>query len=285
MDTLEISKDSFIEADLADYYSDILYKVMFTGGEGFLYLLFEHKSYEDGFIQFQLFGYIYKIYSLYVKQTRAKHLPIVIPMVLYHGRKKWEIGIRFSDIIKGPYEALCEYVPDFKYILFDLTQYSDAQIKGEVQARVLLLLLKHAFNPDIAEKLPQILSLFSELIQQETGLQTIEALLRYIFSTIEEESMETVKEIVKKSLSAEKGESVMGTIAERFINEGIEQGVRQGLQLTLEGIEMVLDLKFGEHGLKYMGKIRQITDVEKLKEVMNMIKRMRSADELKRIIN
>ena len=35
--TLEISKDSFIEEDLADYYSDMLYKVNLVGGsQGFV---------------------------------------------------------------------------------------------------------------------------------------------------------------------------------------------------------------------------------------------------------
>lgn len=32
LNTLEISKDSFIEKDLSDYYSDLLYKVNLVGG-------------------------------------------------------------------------------------------------------------------------------------------------------------------------------------------------------------------------------------------------------------
>jgi predicted transposase/invertase (TIGR01784 family) len=32
LNTLEISKDSFIEKDLAEYYSDLLYKVKLTDG-------------------------------------------------------------------------------------------------------------------------------------------------------------------------------------------------------------------------------------------------------------
>jgi predicted transposase YdaD len=32
LNTLEISKDSFIEKDLAEYHSDILYKVKLTKG-------------------------------------------------------------------------------------------------------------------------------------------------------------------------------------------------------------------------------------------------------------
>jgi predicted transposase YdaD len=43
MKSLEMTKDSFIEEDLADYYSDILYKVRLKDKPGFLYLLFEHN--------------------------------------------------------------------------------------------------------------------------------------------------------------------------------------------------------------------------------------------------
>ena len=47
LDTLEISKDSFVEKELSDYYSDMLYKVMLSGKPGFVHVLFEHKSYYD----------------------------------------------------------------------------------------------------------------------------------------------------------------------------------------------------------------------------------------------
>jgi hypothetical protein len=86
---------------------------------------------------------------------------------------------------KGPYEAFKDYVPDFKYILFDLTQYTDEQIKGSVQTQLTLLLLKYILDPDLFKKLPNILSLLSKIVHQDTGLQTIEVMLRYLFSTIE----------------------------------------------------------------------------------------------------
>jgi hypothetical protein len=45
LNTLEISKDSFIEKELADYYSDLLYKVSLTdGSQGFIYVLFEQTK-------------------------------------------------------------------------------------------------------------------------------------------------------------------------------------------------------------------------------------------------
>ncbi|NWH06998.1 Rpn family recombination-promoting nuclease/putative transposase, partial [Desulfobacter latus] len=71
LNTLEISKDSFIEKELADYYSDILYRVDLTGGsQGFIYVLFEHKSYYDKFVHLQVLEYMVKIWRLYIKQHK-----------------------------------------------------------------------------------------------------------------------------------------------------------------------------------------------------------------------
>src|SRR6056297_160320 len=90
LNTLEISKDSFIEKDLAEYYSDMLYKVRLTeGSRGFIYVLFEHKSYYDRFVHLQLLEYMVKIWRLYIKQKKEKpiRLPIVIPLLVCHARK------------------------------------------------------------------------------------------------------------------------------------------------------------------------------------------------------
>lgn len=83
LESLEISKDSFVEKDLADYYSDMLYKVTLSGSPGYVYVLFEHKSYYDKYVHLQLLEYMVKIWRLFLKQQRKKKkkesLPIVIP--------------------------------------------------------------------------------------------------------------------------------------------------------------------------------------------------------------
>ena len=51
LDTLAISKDSFVDKKQAEHYSDLLYQVMLnTGLPGFIYFLFAHQSYPDRFL-------------------------------------------------------------------------------------------------------------------------------------------------------------------------------------------------------------------------------------------
>jgi hypothetical protein len=70
--------------------------------------------------------------------------------------------------------------PDFSFILFDLSKYSDDQIKGAVLSKVGVLLFKHVFTPGYEEKLPEILGLLKALLEKQTGLQYIETIIRYI---------------------------------------------------------------------------------------------------------
>lgn len=68
MSTLEISKDSSIKKELAEYYSDILYQVMLSDGSaGFIYLLFEHKNYRVKSLENMV-----KIQRLHIKQHSTR---------------------------------------------------------------------------------------------------------------------------------------------------------------------------------------------------------------------
>ncbi len=116
LNTLEISKDSFVENDLKEYFSDILYRINLAGDPGYIYLLFEHKSREEKWIHLQLLRYLLSIWELDLKKDGKGSLPVIVPMVLYHGRRKWKSSTRFSSLFQGPWEALAKHIPNFQYI-------------------------------------------------------------------------------------------------------------------------------------------------------------------------
>ena len=90
--SLEIAKDSFIEKELKDYYSDILYRVNLAGKPGYIYILFEHKSYFDRNVHLQLLEYMTKIWRQHIKNQKERkkgknRLPIIIPILICHGNQ------------------------------------------------------------------------------------------------------------------------------------------------------------------------------------------------------
>ena len=277
LDSLEISKDSFIEKDLSDYYSDMLYKVMLKGGApGFVYVLFEHKSYYDRYLHLQLLGYMIKIWRLFIKQQKKKTvqaLPIIIPLLICHGKRPWpENRSRLSSLLSGPVEKLSGYIPDFAFELYDLNVLSDEDIKGTIMTRVVMLLLKHVFDLDLQKKLPDILSLMKTLMAKETGLQYLETVFRYLSGTMDNISTEEIKGIVQQAFSVKEGEYIM-SLAEKLRKEGELRGeIRGEIRGLKDAIELGMTLKFPDHVKTVMAEVKKIDDLGILQKIKEAIK-------------
>jgi predicted transposase/invertase (TIGR01784 family) len=302
LDKLEICKDSFVEKELRDYFSDMLYKVQFHDRPGYIYILFEHKSYHDKWIHLQLLEYMLKIWRQSMRQDKSAGLPVVIPLVLFHGKSPWPSDrIRFSSLLSGPTNLLSAYIPDFSFVLYDLARFPDDEIKGTIMARVVMMMYKYIFDPNLADKLPGIFSLMRELMEKETGLQHLETVLRYLFNTVDHISTDDIKTIVSQSLSDREGDFIM-TLAEKLKKEGFEKGVEQGIQQgmqegmqqgmqqgmlngLLEGIEMAVSLKFPEETYKIMPLIYHMKTINQLKTVKDAILTVRNASELMAMLN
>jgi predicted transposase/invertase (TIGR01784 family) len=71
-DRLEICKDSFIDDEFRDYFSDLLYRVDIWDKKGYLYFLFEHKSFSDKLASLQIIDYMIRIWELDLKQKKKR---------------------------------------------------------------------------------------------------------------------------------------------------------------------------------------------------------------------
>ena len=171
VDSLKISKDTFIDKELTAHLSDLLYHIDLKGkGSVCVYLLFEHKSFVEPLICLHLLRYMTRIWEQWLKAGKGKPLPPIIPCVVYHGKETWTVGSRFYDLFDHP-NALDHVVPDFEYLLYDLSEYSDEEIKGAVVLRVAFLLLKNIFSSDLPEKFPGILGLLKDLLNNPHALR------------------------------------------------------------------------------------------------------------------
>ena len=54
LQTLKLESDSFIEEGLRAYYSDVLWSVKTTDGDGYIYVVIEHQSTPDAHMAFRL---------------------------------------------------------------------------------------------------------------------------------------------------------------------------------------------------------------------------------------
>ncbi len=202
-----------------------------------------------------------RIWELYLKQNKkAEKLPVIIPIVIYHGPQKWEVDKRFTSFFNAP-GCLEEYIPDFNYRLYDISHIPDEEIKGTVLLRVLFMTLKYIFTPGLNYKLrEEILPLFHELKDKKKRTEYLEVLLRYLTRSARGLREKDLDESVTKLF--EEGGDLMQTIASKWKIEGKIEGKKEEKLETAR--RMLMDDISIEMVIKYTG----LTEKE-VKALMN----------------
>ena len=178
LDSLDIRQGSFVDTDLQEHHTDLLYEVALQDETPlYIYLLFEHKSYPDDQVVLQLLDYMLRIWKHDQDQNRP--LRAIMSLVLYHGDQRWRVREDFASLFNLP-EPLRPYFPDFRYELFDLSQYEDAQIQGTIFLKLSLMLLKYSRSDELRKKLFEMVDLWEALSKQETGLEMLRTMFIYL---------------------------------------------------------------------------------------------------------
>jgi hypothetical protein len=119
------------------------------------------------------------------------------------------------------------YLPEFTYLLTDLSHLSDEEIKGEVILHMGLWVLKHIFRGELSKQLPRLMELLPDLIRQSGGLEFLEIMLRYLSTAAPQLEEDELRRAVVQALP--EGERIMASIAEKWVQQGLGQGERQVL--------------------------------------------------------
>ena len=176
--TLEIVKESFIDEELRQYFSDLLLQVnLKRGGAVFIYILLEHKSAPDDLVALQLFTYLARIWQPNLR-NKTKPLLLVFPVVFYHGEEGWNVSRSFNALFDfGGLESLREYAPEFKYHLCDLSKIEVN--KGEARLRAGLTALKYSRSDELPSRLREIFETIRQLPEWRV-MGYIRTVLKYL---------------------------------------------------------------------------------------------------------
>ena len=231
---LRLAPGDFVQKTLKNRKSDLLYETRFRSEgqeiKGFFLIHFEHQKEPDANMCYRYLSYLVGIYEQYLKQFPKEGLPIVFPITLFQGPKKWTAALHFHDFLSVP-EALKPYVPSFEYHLVDLSGMSDDQIKGSLFLRVFLMIMKHIDSPELSHLLATVIwPLFEKLFEEGSGLRYLEDVLYYLFKASSHLNEEEVVQQVQNLLSFEDAQEVIMTIAEQLEQKGLQKGLQKGRQ-------------------------------------------------------
>jgi len=225
--TLTITKDTFVEKALRKHFSDLVYDARYGERKIKIFVLLEHKSSPDPWVTLQVLRYQVRIWELHRKQHPKDPLPPVVPLVLYHGQQDWQVPENFQGLFCELDYTLATYVPAFRYELCDLHLPEPEQIRGQVMSRLILLALKHIFDPSPKQVLAGLMPLVEELLERETSTEMLEVLLRYYTHASGKLDEQDIRELLTETA---RGEEYMQTFIERYIEQGRQQGLVVGEQ-------------------------------------------------------
>ena len=138
-DDIEDVSGQFVPMFAEERNSDSVKRIRIKDdGEPFFVIsLIEHKSYVEYNVCMQIFRYMIYIWEAYEKEMESRHkgishlkdfrYPPILPIVYYEGSGSWEAPLDFqSRILSG--ELFSEYLPNFKYYLVQLNEYSNGEL-------------------------------------------------------------------------------------------------------------------------------------------------------------
>ncbi|TDE18421.1 hypothetical protein E0F88_02470 [Dyadobacter psychrotolerans] len=203
--------------------SDIVYTCQKKGKGGLkVCLLIEHKSFPDKNTPIQIGSYIFS--SLLRQIVNKQELEMIIPVLLYHGRKGWEYQT-LADLFKKMDPDWKKFLPDFDYIYNNLGDIPDQQVEA-LNNKFLaasILALKQSFEKDWLEQTALMLLVWLEYA--DWNLQRGSIVYLFERSGLEEGK---IREIVER-LPIPLKDTVMNT-AEMFMEKGKKIGFEAGLE-------------------------------------------------------
>jgi hypothetical protein len=210
------------------------------------------------------------------KQERSKTLPVIIPMIFYHGKTRWRHPIRFSEYFKAP-DDMHSYVPDFSADFIDAQDITISRAFANSLLQAAVMAFKHSFR-GLGKHVWEILLTAAGSSHDPRFEDFLTALLRYILLVLKGGYEEEVRKAVKAINMREVEEAYM-TIAEKLRKEGMEKGIEEGLEKGIkEGKiqdkqQVLIRLLSKKHSLTEQDKknIYSTTDPDKLDRTLDEI--------------
>ncbi len=219
----------------------------------------------------RLFVYHYRIYDRYRRSVASL-------AVLGDERGNWRPN-QFDDQLFGS-EIL------FRFPIVKLLDYKQQESTLEASrnpfATVVMAHLKaQETRKDGSKRKASKLALTRRLYELQFERQDILNLFRFIDwvmnlpKTLEQEFDQELSQYEES-----KRMPYITSIERMGIEKGREEGIKEGM---LQGISLTLEIKFGSEGLNLMPEISQIQDVEQLRAIMASLKTVTTLEQLRQI--
>lgn len=271
----------FVTKELKIKESDIIYKVK----EKNVFILIEHQSTVDYYMPIRITEYCIELIRNVIKEKSKNTIyPLIYPIVLYTGNKKWDAPLTIGENQEEYYEFMKLNYP--KYNLVDINNYTKIELINDKSViSKAMLFEKLQTKKELQDTMKQLMS--KELTTEE--INYLKRMLRYsniINKKYPEQAKQWYKEIEKKEgvgnmtqfeklfiqLYDERYQEAeeKGTKAgmQKGMQKGMEKGIKKGKkEEKIEIVKRMLKMQMKDKEILHIAKIKT-DELEKIKAMV-----------------
>jgi predicted transposase/invertase (TIGR01784 family) len=237
LDSLALSDDSFVDVQLRVHFSDICYTGKTVKSLPFrITIVLEHKSEKPDYpVLVQLHRYISNVWSNDIRQGQP--ISLTIPILIYHGSVPLTKDTP-ATLFMGAPEEMLPFVPQFDYIMLDLSQISSESLENLhfLLLRNILLALKQSRNNQYVDQYWQKIVIFAAEVRNESIVtELFQATVIYLnySSSIFNQKLQEMEKVISAAEQTEL-KPFLQKMYEQWLEKGMEKGIEKGMEKGME---------------------------------------------------
>lgn len=282
-DKIEKYNRKFITSSFTTKESDIIYKIKARN----IFIIIEHQSTIDYKMPERITQYCVELIRSIKKENKTKQslYPLICPIVLYTGNKRWDAPLSLTQIQEKYYGFEPLNYP--KYNLIDMNQYSKEELLEEKTAIAKAMLFEKMQTKEEMKEILEILTKKKLTEQEHKYLQIILSYSNDVKEKLDQEEILAYQEILKNKgevsmtnferllieLIEEKHEKrrIMKEEAQKEgIQEGIQEGLKKGIKQALqEVINNMLKMKLSDQIIMQATQVKK-EELQKIKQKLKV---------------
>jgi len=264
-----------------------VWRVRFQGDRWlYLVLLLEFQAAVDRAMAVRMLAYTALLYQKLIADGALREHgalpPVLLPIVVYNGRRPWTVASDVSELIASGGPVLARYQPSQRYFLLDGGRWENAALPRDNLVSALIALEK---NRD-PERVPALLKTLRGLLRKQKDDELGQAFRAWVAQVmprrlrdVPPESLPQLEE-VETMLSENVREWTAGWVAEgreQGLEQGLEQGRAEGRALLCRQAARKFD---ADAARRLAAVLAEVTDPERLAQVGDWIIECGTAAEL-----
>mgnify|MGYP002377045160 CR=1 FL=1 len=210
--------ESFIDDSMKGSFADAVLSVpLRQADEALVYCVVEHKSVREPRALVQMLRYLAAVYAWLDRKTSRGPLPLVVPMLVYSGRRRWSGPRRFHELLDVT-PALAALPLDFGVVMVDVAAEPLDALSRHPILKGGLLALRAAATP-----VPELEPVLDGVLHSLTDESTRTFVLRYLWKVMARDGLAVLEKSVRKH--EQKGPQ-MQTIEQYVDARGFRRGRR-----------------------------------------------------------